>query len=79
MSAEIHQFPDIGIGNVELQVGAQARLMRIAAKKSTSQIAEGLNITVAEYEMMENGHIRIPASTLYYLSKIYDCKVQDFF
>lgn len=79
MSAEIHQFPDVGIGSVELHVGAQARLKRISAKKTTTEIADALGISLAEYEMMEHGHIRIPASTLYYLSGIYGCKVQDFF
>ena len=55
------------------------RAERNRCKMSQETAAKGINVSLTTYKAYETNAKNITALTLYYLSKIFDCNINDFY
>ncbi|MEO0368818.1 MAG: helix-turn-helix transcriptional regulator [Pseudomonadota bacterium] len=65
--------------DLDLQVSARVRSLRVRSGLRQSDVAEALGIVHQQYNKYENGHNRITAGMLIQLANILDCKTSDLF
>lgn len=63
---------------IDIQIGHNIRLRRIALKMSQKELADRLELTFQQVQKYEKGLNRIALSRAFQISKVLDCRVSDF-
>lgn len=64
---------------IDRYIGKQMRLFRMKRELSTQALANSLNISVEDYELVESGLRRLAVSDLFIMKRLFDLPLSYFF
>lgn len=62
---------------IEKEIGAQLRLVRLVKKKSRAQVAKGAKVSINQIQKYENGVDRVSVNRLYDIAKFLKVSAVD--